>query len=168
LMPNMRVIARSSVFRYKNRVVDAQTVGRELNVQAVLMGHIRTQGDENLVTAELINTLDNSLIWTSQYAQKSQKFIDIEQRISRAIGEKLQSRSGVKTTASPRRNTTDDEAYHLYLKGRYSLSKRTNPKQAADFFQQAIERDPAYAQAFAGLADAYGAIGLGLYEGPPP
>jgi TolB-like protein len=169
LMPHLRVIARSSVFRYKNRNVDAQTVGRELNVQAVLMGHIKQHGAEIMVTAELINALDNSLIWTGQYPQKTQTLLDIEQRISRAIGEKLQSRvSSKENTSLPRRNTQDDEAYHLYLKGRYSLNKRTNPRLAVDYFQQAIDRDPAYAQAFAGLADAYTAIGLGLYEGPPP
>ena len=169
LVPNVKVIARSSVFRYKNREVDAQTVGRELDVQAVVMGHIKFRGDELLVMAELVNALDNSLIWAGQYPQKIQNLLEVENGISRAIITKLESNVSGHDRADPKPQSTQDvEAYDLYLKGRYSLNKRTNPKEAAQYFQQAIDRDPAYPQAYAGLADAYTALGLNLYEGFPP
>ncbi len=168
-LPHVRVIARSSVFRYKGREVDAQTVGRELNVQAVLMGRVKLRGDDLLIIAELINTVDNSLIWVGQYPQKLARILEIEERIAREISDKLQSRlSGEEKALVTKRYTEDVDAYQLYLKGRYNLNKRTNPNQAIEYFKQAIDRDPAYAKAYTGLADAYSALGLGLYEGPPP
>lgn len=168
-LPHMKIIARSSVFKYKNREVDAQTVGRELNVQAVLMGRVTLHGDDLLIIAELVSALDNSLIWHEQYPQKIQKILEIEEGISRTISQKLQSKlSGGDETPAIRHSTQDVEAYHLYLRGRYDLNKRTNPIKAIDYFTKAIDRDPAYAKAFAGLADAYTALGLGLYEGPAP
>ena len=168
-LPNMKVIAGSSVFRYRGRQVDAKTVGRELNVQAVLMGRIKVHGDDLLIIAELVNALDNSLIWIGQYPQKLASILDVEEGIAREISDKLQSRlSGEEKGLSAKRYTEDVDAYQLYLKGRYELSKRTNPIKAIEYLNKAIERDPTYAQAYAGLADAYAALGLGLYEGPPP
>ena len=168
-LPNMRVMAQSSVGRYKGKQVDAQTVGRDLNVQAVLMGRVKLHGDDLLIVADLVSALDNSLIWTVQYPQKIQKILEIEQGISRAISEKLRAKlSGDDKPAAIRHSTQDVQAYQLYLKGRYALSKRANPADAIDYFTRAIDRDPVYAQAFSGLADAYTSLGLGLYEGPPP
>ncbi len=168
-LPQLKVIARSSVFRYKGRTVDAQTVGRELKVQAVLMGHVKLRGDDLLIIAELVNTLDNSLIWIGQYPEKLARILDIEERIAREISDKLQSKlSGEERVLITKHHTEDVEAYQLYLRGRYDLNKRTNPSTAIKYFKQAIERDPAFARAYAGLADAYAALGLGLYEGPPP
>ncbi len=168
-LPHMKVIARSSVFRYRGREVDAKTVGRELNVQAVLMGRVKVRGDDLLIIAELVNALDNSLIWIGQYPQKLASILDIEERIAREISDKLQSRlSGEEKALSAKRYTEDVEAYQFYLKGRYELNKRTNPGKAIEYLNKAIERDPTYAQAYAGLADAYASLGLGLYEGPPP
>lgn len=168
-LPRVKVIARSSVFRYKGRQVDAQTVGRELNVQAVLMGRVKLHGDDLLIIAELVNALDNSLIWIGQYPQKLARILEIEERIAREISDRLRSTlSGEEKALITRRHTEDVEAYQLYLRGRYDLNKRTNPSKAIEYFKKAIERDPAYAQAYAGLADAYAALALGLYEGPPP
>ena len=166
-LPNMKVIAGSSVFRYKNGENDIRDLDPRLNVQAVLTGRVTLHGDDLIVIAKLFNVLDHSVMLYKEYRQKLQTILQIEQGISRAVTEKLQTK--VRTDEALNRHTTQDvDAYHLYLRGRYDLNKRTNPTKAIEYFTKAIDRDPAYAQAYAGLADAYTALGLGLYAGPPP
>lgn len=155
-LPNLRVMSRNSVFRYKGRDADARTVGAELNVQAILTGRITQRGETLNVSAELISTRDNSVIWGEQFTRKMSDVEKLQTDIAASISDKLRIKfSGVKP-----QGTDSAEAYQLYLKGLYHWNKRTDDdlKQAVALFQQAIEKDPSYAKAYAGLAMTYNVL----------
>jgi TolB-like protein/Tfp pilus assembly protein PilF len=157
LLPNMKVMSRSSVFRYKGKETDAQRVGHELAVQAVLTGRIVQLGDELSVSIELADARDNSHIWGEQYNRKLFDIVAVQEAISLDVSQKLRARL---TREEQRRvtkvYTQNPEAYQLYLKGRYYLSKRTEEglKKAIEYFNQTIQQDAHYAQAYSGLADS--------------
>jgi len=155
----LRVMARSTVFRYKGLEVDPQTVGRELGVRAVLTGRVLPLGDYMVIGTELVDTADGSQLWGEQYRRSVLDIFAVQEEISREISGKLRLRlTGAEKKRLTKRYTENTEAYHLYLKGRYYENKFFNEaafKKAIDCFQQAIERDPAYALAYAGLADGY-------------
>ncbi len=169
-LPNLRVMSRNSVFRYKGQEKDAMAVGRELNVRAVLMGRVRQQGEELLISVELVDAADNSHIWGGQYDRKLADTLAVQQEIARAISERLRLRlTGEAKERLARRSTENSEAYRLYLKGRYFWNKRTpqDVKKGIEYFQQAIELDPLYALAYVGLADCYIVLGAPLNALPP-
>jgi len=157
-LPKLRVMARSTVFRYKGKEVDAQRVGLELGVSAALTGRVLQRGDLLIIKAELVDTEDGSHLWGEQYNRKLSDIFTIEEEISREISDKLRLKlSGAEKKQLTKRYTENTEAYQLYLKGRFYWNKRTPDalKKGIEYFQQAIESDPGYALAYAGLADSY-------------
>lgn len=158
-LPKLRVMARSTVFRYHGRELpDPQQVGDELAVRAVLLGRLLRRDDALIIKLELVDTNDGSHLWGEQYVRQTSDILTLEQEISTEISEQLRFKL---TTAQRRslakRSTESSEAYQLYLKGRYHWNRRTEEgiKRSLDYFEKAIALDPGFALAYAGLADAY-------------
>lgn len=157
-LPKLRVVPRSIVFRYKGREIDPQQIGRELGVRAVLTGRMLQLGDALVVRAELIDVAQESQLWGEQYRRQLTDIFALQAEISQEISQKLRLRlTGEEKKRLAKRHTENIEAYHLYLKGRYYTGKRTSEwiQKGIEHFQQAIDLDPNYALAYAGLADAY-------------
>ena len=157
-IPNLSVIARSSVSRYKGREIDPQTVAKELKVEALVMGRVIQRGDELTISSELIDARTNRNLWGERYDRKLSDALAVQQEITGAISTKLRERLSGETKAQiAKRETTNPEAYQLYLKGIYYWNKRTPEtlEKSKDYFNQAIDKDPAYANAYAGLANYY-------------
>lgn len=168
-LPKLRVMARSTVFRYKGQEVDLQKVGRELKVGAVLTGRVVQRGDNLIIKADLVDVSDGSQLWGAQYNRKLADIFAVQEEIAKEISDKLRLRlTGEEQQKLTRRHTENTEAYQFYLRGRYHWNKRTREglKKSLEYFEQAIEKDPGYALAFSGLADAYSVITA--YGGPPP
>ncbi len=166
-LPQLRVMSRSTVFRYKGRNPDPQTVGRDLKVGAVLVGTLVHHGDSIHLQSELVDVRDGSEIWGTQYDRPISDTSAVQQEIVRDISEKLKLRLSPEDQKKlTTRKTENWEAYNLYLKGRYYWEKFTEDdmRKAVDYFQQAIAKDPSYALAYAGLADAYHEL---AYTSPP-
>jgi eukaryotic-like serine/threonine-protein kinase len=162
----LRVVPRSLAFRYKGREVEPQRAGGELDVRAVLTGRVMQRGDTLLIGTELMDVTKLSQLWGAQYNRKMADIFVLQEEIAREITEKLRLQlTGEEKKRLTRRGTGNKEAYQLYLKGRYWWNKRTEDgfKKAIDFFQRAIENDPAYAPAYAGLADCYVLLGAAGY-----
>ena len=154
----LRVIARATAFRYKGKDVVPQTVGRELNVRAVLMGRVRQFGDSLNVQVDLVDTTTGAQLWGQEYERKASDLVSVKQTIAREVIDKLRLRlSGEEEQKLVRRDTKNADAYQFYLRGRYLQSKRTadSLKKAIEEFQQAIDRDPNYALGYVGFADSY-------------
>jgi serine/threonine protein kinase/tetratricopeptide (TPR) repeat protein len=157
-VPQLKVKSRNSVFRYKGKDVDVQKVGNDLGVSALVNGRVAPRGDSIEVSAELTEVRDNTEIWGQHYSGKSTDIISLQQQIAGDIAERLRSRlSGSEKQQVTKQGTQNPEAYELYLKGRYAWNKRTRSDLAAAIsdFNQAIAKDPGYALAYSGLADAY-------------
>ena len=168
-LPSLRVAARSAVFRYKSKDVDPQKAGHDLHVGAVLSGRLTRIGDTLSVHAELTNVDRGSQIWGGQYTRKNTDVFTLQEDLAHEISEKLRLQlTGDEKQRLAKRYTTNAEAYELYLKGRYHWNKRTGEGfiQARDYFQQSIDKDPVYALAYAGLADAYAQ--LAFFNVAPP
>jgi eukaryotic-like serine/threonine-protein kinase len=161
-LPKLRVIPRGTVFRYKGQAVDPQAVGRELKVRAILGGRVLQRGEMLVITTELIDTVEQAQLWGERYNRKMADIFAIEEEIAKKISESLRIRlSGDEEKRLAKRFTQDTKAYQLYLKGRYYWVKRTPEtlKKALEYFRQAVEEDPDYALAYAGLADCYIVLG---------
>ncbi|MFZ0062449.1 MAG: protein kinase [Pyrinomonadaceae bacterium] len=157
-LTNLKVIARSSVFRYKGKVLDVQTVGRELNVRAVLTGEIKQAGDDVRIAVELMDVEGNRSIWGDTYQRKTADIQSIQRDIAKNVSERLRLKLTAADQDQLAKSYTDSgDAYQAYLKGRYYWNKRSDEgfKQAIFFFQEAIAKDPTYALAYTGLADCY-------------
>jgi len=157
-LANLKVIARSSVFRYKGKDLDVQAIGRALNVRAMLTGHIIQRGDELTINVELMEVQANRQIWGDTYQRKTADIQTVQKEIAKNVSEKLGVKlTGADQTQLAKAYTESGEAYEAYLKGRYHWNKRTDEgfKQATNFFQEAIVKDPNYALAYTGLADCY-------------
>jgi eukaryotic-like serine/threonine-protein kinase len=162
-VPELKVKSRNSVFRYKGKEVDIEKVGKELTVDALLTGRVVQRGDTVQVSADLTNVQDNTEIWGGQYERKAADIISLQQQIASDIAGKLRTKmSGAEKQQVSKQGTQNPEAYQLYVKGRYSWNKRTaaDLQTAISDFNQAIEKDPGYAQAYAGLADVYAVISV--------
>ncbi|MDI6808876.1 MAG: protein kinase [Candidatus Eisenbacteria bacterium] len=163
----LRVVARSSAFAFKGKNEDVRDIGRKLNVRTVLEGSVRKAGDTLRITAQVVNVRDGYHVWSERFDRKMQDVFAIQDEISLAIAEKLRGELlDPEIAALMKRSTTDIDAYQLYLKGRYHWNKRTpaSLKKSIELFEEAINMDPAYALAYAGLADAYGILtGFGEY-----
>ena len=156
--PKLRVVARSTVFRYKGQEIDPQEVGRLLNVQAVLTGRVRQIADRLIISAELIDVANDSQLWGEHYNRNLSDIFEVQEEIAREITEKLRLKLNHKQKARlGKRHTSKVEAYQAYLKGRYHWNKRTTESlnKGVEYFKQAIDRDPGYASAYAGLCDSY-------------
>jgi serine/threonine protein kinase/Tfp pilus assembly protein PilF len=157
-LANLKVIARSSVFRYKGKDLDAQAIGRELNVRAVLSGKIKQEGDESTITVELMDVQGNRSLWGHAYQRKTADIQTVQKEIAKNVSEKLRVKlTGADQTQLAKTYTESGEAYEAYLKGRYHWNLRSDEgfKRATIFFQEAIDKDPNYALAYTGLADCY-------------
>ncbi|MBL8185121.1 MAG: tetratricopeptide repeat protein [Blastocatellia bacterium] len=155
---NLSVKARSSVFRYKGKEIDPKKVASELGVQAILTGRVVQRGDQLTLSVELIDGLTENTIWGNKYERKGSDLVALQSEVARDVSAKLKSKlTGADSAKVEKTYTANPEAYQLYLKGRFAWNKRTGPaiKQAADFFRQAIEKDPNYALAYSGLAETY-------------
>lgn len=149
-LPKLRVVPRSVMVTYKGRNVDPRQVGQELNVRAVVTGRVHRRGDTISIQADLIDLDSVSQIWGQHYERRLSDILLVQEEISRDIFENLRLKLNVEEQKQL-------EAYRLYLKGRNAWNKRTREgmQQGIDFFQQAINADPNYAAAYAGLADCY-------------
>ncbi|MGH9704841.1 MAG: hypothetical protein ACRD4K_15810, partial [Candidatus Acidiferrales bacterium] len=166
----LRVVPRSTAFRYKGQSTSPEQIGKELHVSAVVTGRVARRGDSYLIGAELIDVNKDSQLWGEQYTQKLSDILGIQDQISQSIFSHLKVEvSGAEQQRVAKRDTENPEAYQLYLRGRYFWNKRTDDgvKQALGYFQQAVEKDPGYALAYAGIADSY-AVGNGSYLGLMP
>ena len=168
-IPKVRVVPRSTVFRYRDPEMDPLWAGRDLNVRAVVVGRILHRADELVVKCELIDVANQAQLWGGQYSRRFEDIFSVEDQIAREICEKLRlqlTREVNKRMA--RRPTVNSEAYKLYLQGRHYWTKRTEEamRKGLRCFQQAIEVDPAYSLAYVGLGDSYSM--MGFYGALPP
>ena len=157
-IPKLRVVPRSKAFRYKGQDVDAKKVGRQLKVRALLTGKVFQRGESLNVQAELVDVAQESQLWGERFQGKAADIFTVEEEIAKQISEKLRLKlTGQDRERLLKRHTENTEAYHLYLKGLFHWNRRTGEalQKAIQYFQQAIEKDPSYAMAYAGLADGY-------------
>ena len=157
-LPQLKVIARSSTFRYKGKEIDPQEVASALGVGAIVTGRIIQQGDSLQISVELVKASDKTQMWGERYNRRAADLLTIQQDIAQEISERLSLRlTGEERQQLAKRYTDNAEAYQLYLRGRYYWNKRKpeDIKRGVEFFQQAIAHDPHYALAHAGLADSY-------------
>ncbi len=168
-LPKLSIKARSSVFRYKGKETDAQTIGKELNVQAILNGNVVQRGEQLILNIELVDAQTENVLWSANYNRKQTDLVSLQNEIARDISNKLKTKlSGADEQRLTKNYTESAEAYQLYLKGRFYANKGTpqDLRRAIEFYQQAIAVDPNYALGFAGLADGYSS--LSSYEGAFP
>ena len=168
-LSGLRVMARNTVFRYKGTEANAQGVGQELNVGAVLLGRVLAFGEQLSIRAELVDAADGAQLWGAQYKRTPSDILELQEEIANEISEALQLKlSSEEKERLTKRYTDNTEAHHAYLKGRYFFYKRTPEglRKGIEYFQQAIEIDPIYALAYSGVADCYAV--LGLWEESPP
>jgi serine/threonine-protein kinase len=161
-IPDFRVAARTSAFSFKGEQVDARAIGRKLSVETVLEGSVRKAGNRLRITAQLINAADGYHVWSEQYDRVMADVFDVQDEITLAIVDALKIELLVgEESAVRKKHTANVEAYHLYLKGRYYWNRSTTEafRKAIDHFQRAIDVDPTYALAYAGMADAYAGLG---------
>ena len=154
----LRVAARTSAFSFKGKEIDIREIGQHLNVGAVLEGSVRKSGNRLRITAQLINVKDGYQLWSDRYDREMADIFDIQDEISLAIVDALKVRLlGSEKTAVLRRYTNNTDAYQLYLSGRFHYAKWTAEgwKRAIEYFERAIEKEPNYAPAFAGMASSY-------------
>lgn len=162
-LPNLNVKARSSVFRYKGKDTNAQTIGKELNVQAILNGRVLQRGQDLILYVELVDTATENSLWKQTYNKSLTNLVALQSEIARDVADRLKVKlSGADEQRLAKNYTANAEAYQLYLKGRYHLLKTTRPEfqTAISYFQQAIAIDQSYALAYVGLADAYRSLAL--------
>ena len=168
-LPNLKVSPTSAVMRYKGKATDVKTIANELGVSAVMTGRIAQRGDNLTISVELVDVRNNKLLWGEQYERKIADLLATQREIATAIAEKLQLKlSGNDAKGVTKRYTNSSEAYQLYLKGRFYWNKRTADglRQGAEFYKQAIEKDPAFALAYSGLAESY--VLFSAYSVAPP
>jgi DNA-binding winged helix-turn-helix (wHTH) protein/TolB-like protein/Tfp pilus assembly protein PilF len=157
-LPNLRVMAHSTVSRYKSGQNDPQRAGRDLHVDAVLTGSVAEHGNELNVETELVDVATGAQLWGERYTRSANDASLLQAVITRDIASKLRPQlSGNERESLAKVGTKDAEAYQLYLKGRYHANKLTGDglKKGIEYFRQAIEKDPGDALAYAGLADCY-------------
>ncbi|MGZ5433210.1 MAG: tetratricopeptide repeat protein, partial [Thermoanaerobaculia bacterium] len=162
-VPGLRVMSRTSVFHYKGKPTNPVSVGRELRVSAVVVGRIETVGDRLVVSAELVDASDNALIWGNRYPAAQSDLFAVQQSIASEIARTLRIQlGGREQQLLAKRHTTDPRAYELYLKGRFQWNKRNAEGlyEAIELFNRAIEIDPQYALAYAGIADCYNLLDI--------
>lgn len=169
-LPNLNVKARSSVFRYKGKDTNPQTVGKELNVQAILNGRVVQRGDRLTLSLELIDALTENVIWSDKYDRKQTDLVALQSEVARDVSSKLKTKlSGTDERKLVKTYTANPEAYRLYLQGRFYWGKReeNDLKKAIECFNQAIALDANYALAYAGIADSYALMSSFNFTPPP-
>jgi len=168
-IPRLRVIAQSTVFRYKGRQIDPQAVGRELNVHAVLTGRMMQSGGSLRIGTELVDVATGAQLWSAQFDRKPGDIFAIQDEISNEISGKLRLQlTRAEKKRLIKRHTEDAEAYQLYLKGRHHWNRWTEEgfHKAIGYFQQAVEKDSSFALAYTGVAESYVLLGWNSYLPP--
>src|SRR4030095_5914043 len=160
-LPKLKVSPTSSVFAYKNKEIDPIKVGNELGVNAVLSGRIVQRGENLTISAELVDVRHNKLLWGEQYERKASELLQTQREIAKEIVDKLQLKVSGRETALTKHYTESNEAYQLNMKGRFYWNKRTPNAlhKSVEFYEQAIQQDPSFALAYAGMADTYSLLG---------
>ena len=157
-VPDVRVMSRSSVSRYREKNVDSQQVGHDLNVDAVLTGHVTQRGNQVVVSAELVKVEDGTHLWGGQYKRSTTEMLALQQQIAGEISQRLQPKlSGEQKQSLARLPTQDPQAYQAYVKGRYLFDRfiTADFQKALENFRQAVTMDPTFAAAYAGMAECY-------------
>ena len=152
-IPNVRVVARTSAFAFKGKGADIREIGRQLNVEAVLEGSVRKAGNQLRITAQLNRAANGLHLWSRTYDRQLSDVFAVQQEIARAIAAQLRA-GAVRQRETPR----NVDAWLLYQQGRYFFNQFEPPdsnRKAITRYEAAIERDPAFALAYAGMADAY-------------
>jgi len=167
-LKKISIAARSTVFRYKGREVDPKSVGRELNVGAVIAGRVNRRQDTLTIAVEMVDTTTGLRLWGERYSRSNDDIFLIQDDIASQVRKQLSGALGEKPASSRPKHVPNTAAYEAYLKGRYYWNKRTEAelRKGAQFFEQAIALDPTYAPAYGGLADFH--IILGWYSYVPP
>ncbi len=168
-LPKLRVMAQSTVSRFKSSEIDPQALGRELKVRAVVTGRIMQSGGSLRIGTELVDVVTGSQLWGAQYDRKPGDIFAVQDEISNEISAKLRLRlTRAEKKKLTKRHTENADAYQLYLKGRHHWNQWTEDGfyKAIEYFQQAVGKDPAYALAYAGLADSYVLLGWNSYLPP--
>jgi len=160
-LPKLRVSPTSSVFRYKNKEIDPIKVGDELGVNAVLSGRIVQRGENLTISAELIDVRHDKLLWGEQYERKVSELLQTQREIAKEIVDKLRLKVSGQESAFTKHYTESNEAFQLYMKGRFYWNKRIPSAlhKSVEYYEQAIQQDPTFALAYAGLADTYALLG---------
>ena len=168
-LPNLTVMSRNTVFRYKGQATDPQKMGRDLKVQAILTGRLIQNGDELMISVNLEDVQNSRQIWGEQYNRKISNLVSVQRELAADIYGHLRPRlEGEEKKILAKRPTENVEAYQLYLQGLFYGNKWTQAdfKKAADYFTQAVQKDSHYALAYAGLADTYSLLGDSGYLAP--
>jgi len=157
-LPKLKVISLNAVMRYRGKQIDAQAVGRDLNVGSVLIGRMTQRGDDLIISTELVDVRDNSVLWGEQFNRKRSDILSVQEEIARKISEGLRLKlSGEEMKQLAKQSTENTEAYLLYSLGRYQSNKNTKEgfEKSIEYYEQAIKTDPKYALAYVGLSEAY-------------
>lgn len=165
----LKVVSRTSTQKYKTAPDNLRDIAHQLGVTNILEGSVQKAGDQVRVTVQLINAISDAHLWADTYDRKLTDIFAVESEIAKSVAEKLQAKlTGSAEQVLASRPTENPEAHQLYLKGRYFWNRRTgeNLNKALGYFQQAIEKDPSYALAYAGVADCYAL--LPVYGNKPP
>ena len=166
---DLKVISRTSTQRFKSAPKNLPEIAKQLGVANILEGTVQKAGGQVRVNVQLVNARNDSHLWAEKYDRKLTDVFGVESEIAKAIADTLQAKlSGSEQRAIATRPTENAEAHQLYLKGTFFSNKRTGPdlRTAIDYFKEAIGKDPNYALAYAGLADAYALLSLFGGEGP--
>ena len=157
-LPDLRILSRNAVLSYRGRDVDPRVAGRDLQVQSVLTGRVTPDGDMLDIQSELVDVASGAQLWGQRYRRPMSALLTLQDEIAREISATLRpALSGEDAQRVARRYPENTEAYRLYLRGRYYFDQRTTDgiKRSIESFQEAIKKDPDYALAYAGLANAY-------------
>src|SRR6266567_224835 len=168
-VPNLKIMSRSAVFRYKGQNVDAQQAAHALNVEAILTGRVTQRGDDLSINIELVDGRDDSHIWGAHYDRKLADILAVQQDMTREISQRLRLEFTGEKQNLIQRSTRNPEAYQLYLRGRYFWNKRTEDclRKSIEYYEQATKLDPNYALAYVGISDSYGMTTATLGTFPP-
>ncbi len=162
-LPRLRVLPRTTVFRFKGKADDPQRIGKELGVRAVLTGRVQQRGDSLVIQTELIDVTGGAQLWGDRYNPKLANLLAAQSEVAQAIAGGLRLKlSGAEQQQLVKKGTENNEAYQLYLKGQFWRNKggREGFRKGVDYFNQALEKDPNYAPAYAGLANCYTNLGF--------
>jgi TolB-like protein/DNA-binding winged helix-turn-helix (wHTH) protein/Flp pilus assembly protein TadD len=156
-LPDVKVIARSSTFKYKGTNADLQDVAKALGVEAILTGKVTQRGENLSISVELVHASDKTQMWGEHYDRKMSDVLAIQREITSEIVEKLKLKVSGEDQRAAKHYTESNEAYQLYLLGRFYWNKRTAEalQKSIEYFNRAIDKDPHFALAYAGLADSY-------------
>jgi eukaryotic-like serine/threonine-protein kinase len=166
-VPKLKVMAHDTVFSYKGKTIDPRKVGRELNVESILTGRVTQHGNTITIYANLVKAEDGSELWGEQYNRTLSDVVSMPADISRDISTKLRRRlSGEEQNRVTKKLTENNEAYDLYLKGQFFFWKFTyeDYRKSQEYFRQAVEKDPKFAEAWAAYSDSFSAFAFEGYN----